>query len=278
MIFDNILICASGYDELYLRMDIALDLCIKYNVTLKMGKTWLGFPEVKFFGYVCRKGSYELAAERKEALNQIPFHTNTKSMQRFLGFALFFKPFVSQYSVLAAPLNDMVHKDFDWDPKSWKTDYQAVWKAFKDACNNCMGLHYNIQPFLSLSVLMLPRKWGLVLFYCKFAQLTHLSLCYVRQLSLAILLHDGLPLSKNAMRFILQFSPSRIFFMGLYSPSRLIITISDGWNYPRCPRLCAGVRTCNHSNSWFAIFRANRIMWRITSPLYVSFSSLRTRL
>ena len=57
VIFDNILICASGYDELYERIDIALDLCIKYNVTLKMGKTWLGFPEVKFFGYVCRKGS-----------------------------------------------------------------------------------------------------------------------------------------------------------------------------------------------------------------------------
>ena len=127
VIFDNILICASGYDELYERMDIALDLCIKYNVTLKMGKTWLGFPEVKFFGYVCRKGSYELAAERKEALNQIPFPTNTKGMQRFLGFALFFKPFVSQYSVLAAPLNDMVHKDFDWDPKTWKVDYRAGW-------------------------------------------------------------------------------------------------------------------------------------------------------
>ena len=89
------------------RIDIALDLCIKFNVTLKMGKTWLGFPEVKFFGYMCRKGSYELATERKEAL----------------GFALFFKPFVSQYSILAAPLNDMVHKDFNW---TWKVDYRAV--------------------------------------------------------------------------------------------------------------------------------------------------------
>ena len=74
VIFDNILICATGYDELYERIDIALDLCIKFNVTLKMG---LGFPEVKFFDYMCRKGSYELAAERKEALNQIPFPTNT---------------------------------------------------------------------------------------------------------------------------------------------------------------------------------------------------------
>ena len=104
---------------LYDRIDIALDICIKFNVTLKMGKNWLGFPQVKFFGYVCCKGSYELAAERKEALNQIPFPTSTKGMQSFLGFALFFKPFVSQYSVLAVPLNDMVHKDFDLDPASY---------------------------------------------------------------------------------------------------------------------------------------------------------------
>ena len=106
--FNNILICSGGCNKLYGRMDIALDLCIKYNVTLKMEKTWLGFPEVKFFGYFCRKGSYELAVERKEALNQIPFPIGTKGMQRFLGFALFFKPITSQYSVLAAPLNDMV--------------------------------------------------------------------------------------------------------------------------------------------------------------------------
>ena len=117
VIFDNILIFTTGYDELYERIDIALDLCIKFNVTLKMGKTWLGFPEVKFFGYMCCKGSYELATERKEALNQIPFPTSTKGMQSFLGFALFFKPFVSQHSILVAPLNDMVHKVFNWDPR-----------------------------------------------------------------------------------------------------------------------------------------------------------------
>ena len=129
-----------------------------------------------------------------------------------------------------------------------------------------MGL---IQPFLSLSVLMLPRKWVSLLFCCKSAQLTHLSICYLRQLSLAILLQDGLPLSRNSS-YLLVF-----FFMGPCSPSRLIIRISDGRNYLRCQRLCAGVRTCNHSNSWFAIlFRANnRIIWRT-----VSLSSLRTRL
>ena len=75
--------------------------------------------------------------------NQIPFPTDTKGMQSFLGFALFFKPFISLYSVLAAPLHDMTHKDFNCDSKTWKADYRAAWQAFKDECNNSMGLHYN---------------------------------------------------------------------------------------------------------------------------------------
>ena len=83
---------------------------------MKMAKTWLGFKEVKFFGYKCQKGFYSLTEDRKEALLKIPFPTSTKGMQSFMGFALFFKPFMSTYSILAAPLNDMVHKDFNWDP------------------------------------------------------------------------------------------------------------------------------------------------------------------
>ena len=59
------------------------------------------------------------------------------------GFALFFKLFVSRYSVLAAPLHDMTHKNFNWDPKTWKVDYRAAWQVFKDECNHSMGLHYS---------------------------------------------------------------------------------------------------------------------------------------
>ena len=92
--------------------------------TLKMTKTWLGFPTVKFFGYLCRKGAYELTEDRKQSLTQIPFPSTLKAMQSFLGFALFFKPFMMNYSRLAAPLHDMTRKYFNWDPTSWSVDYK----------------------------------------------------------------------------------------------------------------------------------------------------------
>ena len=73
VIFDNILILANGFQELYDRIDVFLDRCIQFNVTLKITKTWLGFLTVKFFGYLCRKGSYEFTEDRKQSLTQIPF-------------------------------------------------------------------------------------------------------------------------------------------------------------------------------------------------------------
>jgi len=40
-------------------------------------------------------------------------------MLSFLGAALFFKPFVPNYSEIASELNKMMHKDFNWKRESW---------------------------------------------------------------------------------------------------------------------------------------------------------------
>jgi hypothetical protein len=143
VIFDNILILANGYAELYERFDLFLDCCIRYNVTLKIAKTWLGFPSVTFFGYLCRKDLYELTEDRKQSLHHRPFPgTLKKAVQSFLGFALFFKPFIINYFRLAAPLHDMTRKDFNWDTITWTTDYKAVFELFKAAYVQVMALHY----------------------------------------------------------------------------------------------------------------------------------------
>lgn len=132
-IFDNLLVLAYDYEDAYRKLDIILDKCIERNVYLKFSKTWLGFQEVKFFGYVCTHSSYKLADDRKAALQAIPFPTNTKQMQSFLGAALFFKNFIPHYSTLTAPLNDMTHKTFNWDPASWTDDYIAHFNTVKKA-------------------------------------------------------------------------------------------------------------------------------------------------
>lgn len=142
-IFDNILILAHDYDDAYRKLNIVIDRCIKRNVVLKFSKSWLGFDHAKFFGYICRHGHYELSDDRKNSLKDIPFPKTLKQMQSFLGAALFFKSFVPSYSTLAAPLNDMVRKDFPWsDESAWKLDYRAIYDEFKAQLQLATSIFY----------------------------------------------------------------------------------------------------------------------------------------
>ena len=141
-IFDNVLLLAHDYHDAYEKFVKFIERCLHRNVYLKFSKTWLGFKEVKFFGYLCKENSYGLTDERKEAINSIPFPSSTKQMQSFLGSALFFKTFVPNYSDKAAPLNDMVRKNFNWDRQTWKRDYVKDFENMKKALLNSFEIYY----------------------------------------------------------------------------------------------------------------------------------------
>ena len=65
-----------------------------------------------------------------------------KGMQRFLGAALYFKTHIPNYSDLTAELNEMVHKDFNWDEKTWSKDYHGAMARLKDAVLKSATLHF----------------------------------------------------------------------------------------------------------------------------------------
>ena len=133
-IFDNLLVMAHDYADAYRKLELVLDRCIERNVFLKFTKSWLGFDHAKFFGYLCRHGSYELDDERKLSITSIPFPNTLKKMQRFLGAALFFRSFVPHFSTLTAPLHDMTRQEFDWrHPDRWPQDYNKVFVDLKSA-------------------------------------------------------------------------------------------------------------------------------------------------
>ncbi len=142
VIFDNLLVLATDFQDAYNKVNTVFDLCLKHNLFLKFSKTWLGFPEVKFFGYICRHKSYSLSQERKDSLQGIPFPTSKKAMQSFLGAALFFKNFIANYSTITAPLNDMLKKDFSWDPNTWKQDYKSIFDQVKAALQSSSSIFY----------------------------------------------------------------------------------------------------------------------------------------
>ena len=68
VIFDNVLILAASAQENVDNFAIFLDRCNKYRVILKFDKTWIGFLQVKFFGYICKQN--KLYPERFKVLQE----------------------------------------------------------------------------------------------------------------------------------------------------------------------------------------------------------------
>jgi len=147
LLFDNILIGADSYDDLLEKLDKFLAKAEEYNVYLKIEKSWFGFKEVKFFGYKVCGGNYYLEDSRSAAIDAIPFPNPESSvkvkltaMRSFLGQTRIFQPHVADYTAYAAPLEQMTSVNFDWDPSTWKVDYEATFQAFKDVLKTAMKL------------------------------------------------------------------------------------------------------------------------------------------
>lgn len=147
-IFDNILILAIDEKDLYNKLEIFLHRCVNRNIVLKMSKSFIGFREVKFFGYNIRHDSYELGEDRKQIIERLPFPNTVKATQSFLGISIFFQKFVPNYSSLIAPLYDMTKQDFSWDQSMWKLDYKNIFEEAKKAIISSLRLYfpdYNLQ-------------------------------------------------------------------------------------------------------------------------------------
>jgi RNase H-like domain found in reverse transcriptase len=147
-IFDNLLILAHSYSDAYEKFRTIIQRCNVRHVVLKFSKSWMGFDTVTFFGYLVRKGTFEMSNERKMAISNIQMPSNIKLMQRFLGTALFFQRFLPNYSEITAPFHDMTTAKFDWNPLTWTIDYNSLFLQFKTKLMASVALHF---PDYSLS-------------------------------------------------------------------------------------------------------------------------------
>ena len=142
VLFDNILLLAHDTDDFMRKMLLFLQRCEKHNIILKYAKTWLGFESVKFFGYKVSYGKYELDTDRKEAITACEMPVSVKGMQSFLGAALFFKNHVPDFSNKAHLLHKMTRKEFSWDRRTWKEDYENEFKKMKEALADSVAIHF----------------------------------------------------------------------------------------------------------------------------------------
>lgn len=73
---------------------------------------------VSFLGFIIEQGQLKPDPEKIRAVQEWPVPTTCRNLQRFLGFAKFYRRFIKNYIRLAAPLTKLtsVKQAFVWSP------------------------------------------------------------------------------------------------------------------------------------------------------------------
>jgi hypothetical protein len=164
VIHGNFLVLAQDFEETYQELVAFIKLCAERNVVLGMKKSMIGFPQVVFFGYLVKDGTYQLAQERKLAVTSLVMPTTLKQRQSFLGATIFFKQNIPDYSSIVAPLNDMCTKDFSFDKTTWTRPYEEYFQNTLTAILNYIAVTMvDMELTLILRTDASSDAWGAVL-------------------------------------------------------------------------------------------------------------------
>lgn len=136
---DDILIPCKTFDEGLTRLKEVLGLLRKGGLTLKMNKCSFFFDKIDFLGFEVSSNGIRPGSKKCEAVSKFPKPTNQHELRQFLGLSGFFRRFIKDYALLAAPLTDLLKKDKGW-----------VWGGPQDQAFMCIKELLSGRPVLAM--------------------------------------------------------------------------------------------------------------------------------
>uniref|UniRef100_A0A8C6Q666 Gypsy retrotransposon integrase-like protein 1 n=2 Tax=Nothobranchius TaxID=28779 RepID=A0A8C6Q666_NOTFU len=126
---DDILIFSKSPTEHRQHVRAVLQRLLENRLYVKAEKCEFHVPSVKFLGFILESGRLKTDPDKIQSVLSWPTPTTRKQLQRFLGFANFYRRFIKNYSQTAAPLTQLtsINKPFIWSP--------AAEKSFQDLKN-----------------------------------------------------------------------------------------------------------------------------------------------
>jgi Reverse transcriptase (RNA-dependent DNA polymerase) len=116
---DDIWIFADTKEELERITKLVLETLREHDLFLKAKKCEFCQTRIKYLGMIIEEGRISMDAVKLGGIRDWPVPTTLKQTQSFLEFGNFYRKFISHYSKLARPLNNLTKKDkkFEWSTK-----------------------------------------------------------------------------------------------------------------------------------------------------------------
>jgi Reverse transcriptase (RNA-dependent DNA polymerase)/RNase H-like domain found in reverse transcriptase len=134
---DDILIFSDTKEELERIIKLVLEKLRKHNLFLKAKKCKFCQTRIKYLGMIIEEGRITMDSVKLGGIRDWPVPTTLKQTQSFLGFGNFYRKFISHYSELARPLNDLMKEDKKFE---WSNNCQKVFNTMKKRLTEELGL------------------------------------------------------------------------------------------------------------------------------------------
>lgn len=144
---DDIIIYSNSLKEHLSDVSTVLKLVGKSGITLSPKKCHIAYQSIKALGHTVSNLGIGTLEETVRAVKEYPIPHNVKSLQRFLGLAVYYRRFVQNFARLAAPLYELLK---DGVPFKWTSRQDEAVNNLKNALTSAPVLAHPdyTKPFL----------------------------------------------------------------------------------------------------------------------------------
>lgn len=125
---DDILIFSKTHSDHIHHVQSVLQRLLENSFFVKAENCEFHVPSVSFLGYIVSKGHIQMDPVKVSAVSTWPVPESRKQLQRFLGFANFYRRFIRNYSTVAAPLTVLTSSK---RPFLWSSDAELAFQTLK---------------------------------------------------------------------------------------------------------------------------------------------------
>jgi transposase InsO family protein len=144
--FDDILIYSSTWADHRRHIRAVFTVLQQHQLVVKRSKCAFGVPLVAYLGHVISAEGVAMDPAKVEAVRDWPTPRSARAVRGFLGLAGYYRKFVHDYGVIAAPLTALLKKE----GFSWSKEATAAFVALKDAVTSApvLALPDFTKPFI----------------------------------------------------------------------------------------------------------------------------------
>uniref|UniRef100_A0A0A9D2Y9 Reverse transcriptase domain-containing protein n=1 Tax=Arundo donax TaxID=35708 RepID=A0A0A9D2Y9_ARUDO len=117
--FDDILIYSASWTDHLWHVRTVLETLRHHHLKLKRSKCSFGEPSVSYLGHIVTAEGVAMDCQKVQAVSDWPVPKNVRAVRGFLGLAGYYRRFIKDYGILAAPLTRLLKKDgFAWSEEA----------------------------------------------------------------------------------------------------------------------------------------------------------------